>query len=297
MANAASDRSMEFAREPRLPVPPVAQSDVVIEKPPDIPKVVPVNPLARLAPLAMLVAAGGMMAVYFTSGASPMRNPMFMFFPVMMLSSVIGTLAYGRGANRTAEINEDRRNYLRYLDTLDSEIVSYDRRSTSVAAMEPPRARGSVDPDRWPTDVGEAARRCRLLPCSGGMRRPTAVHAVGDTGARAIRGAGPGHRVCDAQTDSSAVGRHLPADRCAVPDVLRDHHPWRGERRACSSSRNGLPAGRPAWSRAHRHRRRRLRRHARRVGLAEMASAPSAFTDRRHSRVGATALRQRQPRR
>ncbi len=115
---------MEFAREPRLPVPPMAQSDVVIEKPPDIPKVVPVNPLARLAPLAMLVAAGGMMAVYFTSGASPMRNPMFMFFPVMMLSSVIGTLAYGRGANRTAEINEDRRNYLRYLDTLDSAIAA-----------------------------------------------------------------------------------------------------------------------------------------------------------------------------
>ncbi len=78
----------------------------------------------RLLPLAMVVAAVGMMVLYFNSGAAVMRNPMFMFFPVMMLVSVVGSLAYGaRGGNRTAEINADRRDYLQYIDILDQSAV------------------------------------------------------------------------------------------------------------------------------------------------------------------------------
>lgn len=78
------------------------------------------NPVARLMPLAMLVAAVGMMAFYFTSGTASARSPMFLFFPVMMLVSVLGSVAYGaRGATRSAELNRDRQSYLRYLDGLD----------------------------------------------------------------------------------------------------------------------------------------------------------------------------------
>jgi DNA segregation ATPase FtsK/SpoIIIE, S-DNA-T family len=116
--------SMEFIREPRLTAPAVAHGEIAVESPPDIPKAVPGNPLARLLPVAMVVATVGMMALYFTSGGGAMRNPMFMFFPVMMLMSVVGTLAYGaRGTNRTSELNVDRRDYLRYLDTLDDAMA------------------------------------------------------------------------------------------------------------------------------------------------------------------------------
>ncbi|MGV0642657.1 type VII secretion protein EccCa [Mycolicibacterium sp. XJ2546] len=115
---------MEFVREARLSVPPTVSGELAVEAPPPVPKVVPVNPLTRLMPLAMLVAAVGMMAFYFTSGAASARNPVFLFFPVMMLVSVLGTVAYGaRGANRSAEINEGRKSYLRYLDTLDATIA------------------------------------------------------------------------------------------------------------------------------------------------------------------------------
>lgn len=115
---------MEFIREPRVAAPPVADGEIAVEGPPAIPKAVQGNPLARLLPVAMVVAAVGMMALYFTSGGGAMRNPMFMFFPVMMLMSVVGTLAYGaRGTNRTAELNVDRRDYLRYLDTVDDAIA------------------------------------------------------------------------------------------------------------------------------------------------------------------------------
>jgi DNA segregation ATPase FtsK/SpoIIIE, S-DNA-T family len=42
----------------------------------------------------------------------------------MMLASVLGSLAYGnRGGNHTAQLNEDRRDYLGYLDSLDQAVA------------------------------------------------------------------------------------------------------------------------------------------------------------------------------
>ncbi len=114
-------RQMEFWIEPRIATPPVAEGDVVVKAPPGVPRDVPVNLLSRLLPAAMAVATVGMMVVYFMSGASAMRNPMFMFFPVMMLSSLVGTVAVG-ARGRTAEINQDRRDYLGYLDSLHKKI-------------------------------------------------------------------------------------------------------------------------------------------------------------------------------
>jgi DNA segregation ATPase FtsK/SpoIIIE, S-DNA-T family len=115
---------MDFWIEPRLAAPPMAQGDVVVQAPPDVPRDTPANPLTRLLPAAMVVASAGMMVVYFTSGAGTMRNPMFMFFPVMMVISLLGSVAFGaRGFGRTAEINQDRRDYLRYLDSVDTTIA------------------------------------------------------------------------------------------------------------------------------------------------------------------------------
>jgi DNA segregation ATPase FtsK/SpoIIIE, S-DNA-T family len=131
---------MDFSREPRLPAPLVAEGDITVEAPPEVPKAVPANPIARLMPVAMLVATGGMMALYFTSGTATTRGPMFMFFPVMMLASVLGSLAYGtRGANHTTQLNEDRRDYLGYLDALDQTAVK--------TAADQHRSRDWVHPD------------------------------------------------------------------------------------------------------------------------------------------------------
>jgi S-DNA-T family DNA segregation ATPase FtsK/SpoIIIE len=124
---------MEFTRTTRLPVPPITEGEITVEVPPEVPRAVPVNPLTRLLPLAMIVATLGMMAVYFGSGATTGRHPMYGFFPVMMLVSLLGTLVYGaRGSNSAAELNESRRDYLRYLGTVDeavTEIADAQRRS------------------------------------------------------------------------------------------------------------------------------------------------------------------------
>src|SRR6478752_4334701 len=95
---------MDFVPEPRLRVPPMAHGRVAVEAPPQIPALTPVNPLARLLPVAMLVAAVGMMAVYFTSGAPALRNPMYVFFPVMMLTSVLATVVHGAHQQEPAEL-------------------------------------------------------------------------------------------------------------------------------------------------------------------------------------------------
>jgi S-DNA-T family DNA segregation ATPase FtsK/SpoIIIE len=110
---------MEFIRAKRLPVPAVPDGDIAVQPPPEAPHVTPANPLARLLPVAMVVAAGGMMVLYFTSGASGPRSPMYLLFPVMMLLSLVGTLAYGLRGARTAELDQGRRDYLRYVQALD----------------------------------------------------------------------------------------------------------------------------------------------------------------------------------
>ncbi len=86
---------MEFSIEPRLAAPPSTQGEIVVKPPPDLPRETPGNPLSRLLPVAMIVATAGMMVLYLTSGSSAMRNPMFMFFPVMMIVSLLGTVATG----------------------------------------------------------------------------------------------------------------------------------------------------------------------------------------------------------
>ncbi|MDT7755175.1 MAG: segregation ATPase FtsK/SpoIIIE, family [Mycobacterium sp.] len=112
---------MDFVRAARLPAPHIDVGDVDVARPPDFPKPTPANPLARLLPVAMVVATVGMMALYFTSPMGVARNPMFVLFPVMMLVSALGSLAYGaRGGQRSAELDEARRDYLGYLDTLDA---------------------------------------------------------------------------------------------------------------------------------------------------------------------------------
>ncbi|BBY17457.1 type VII secretion protein EccCa [Mycolicibacterium litorale] len=98
--------------------------EFVLQTPPAVPRQAGGHPLARLMPFAMLIAAGGMMLLYFTSGAGQARSPMFGFFPVMMVMSLVGTLVFGaRGTQRGAEVDRNRRDYLRYLDGVDRAVA------------------------------------------------------------------------------------------------------------------------------------------------------------------------------
>ena len=172
----------------------------------------PGNPLSRLLPVAMVVGTVGMMVVYLTSGASATRNPMFMFFPVMMVGSLLGTMVSGtRGGGRVAEINQDRRDYLRYLASLESSIVNTadDQRLSLVWS--------SPDPDLLWTMIGGRRmweRRPDDADFGAGSDRAelsTPVDPFGHAGPRPCGGAGSCYR------DGVAAALSPPGDGARSP--------------------------------------------------------------------------------
>lgn len=109
--------TVAFVRGPR-PAPPVPPGgELALTAPPEIARSAPQNLLVRLLPVVMVVALVGMVALMvMTGGRAALSNPLFLMFPVMMLMSMVGMLAAGRGGPaRAAELNEDRKDYLRYL--------------------------------------------------------------------------------------------------------------------------------------------------------------------------------------
>ncbi|QVI27437.1 type VII secretion protein EccCb [Mycolicibacterium neoaurum] len=115
---------MEFVSDHRAPPPPVPSGAVRVHTPPEVPAVPPVNPLVRLLPVVMLVAAGGMVILYLSGDRLPTaRSPMYLVLPVMMLVSVLATAAHGmRG--RSTELDGVRRDYLRYLDEVAGDAAA-----------------------------------------------------------------------------------------------------------------------------------------------------------------------------
>ena len=89
--------------------------EVELQAPPELARPVPGGLLMKLMPVVMVVAMLGMVALMFSSGG--MRNPMMMLFPLMMMFSMVGMLGNaGGGKNKKpAELNEERKDYFRYL--------------------------------------------------------------------------------------------------------------------------------------------------------------------------------------
>lgn len=96
------------------PEPP--GGEVHLEPPPEVPRVVPGSIMMKLLPGVMILASLGMMAFMFMRSHG---NPMSMMFGGMFLMSTVGMMAGGRGGGgggqKKAEMNEDRKDYLRYL--------------------------------------------------------------------------------------------------------------------------------------------------------------------------------------
>ena len=108
--------TVQFTRTPRLSGPRTPGGEVHLEAPPEVPRMVPAGILMKILPVVMVIAVLGIMVLLFTSGGA--RNPATLLFPVMMVMSMVGMVAGGGGrggGQRKAEMNEDRKDYLRYL--------------------------------------------------------------------------------------------------------------------------------------------------------------------------------------
>ncbi|MFD7659510.1 type VII secretion protein EccCa [Actinosynnema sp. NPDC059797] len=107
--------TLQFKRTARLAAPRPPGGEVHLEPPPEVPRVIPGNIMMKALPVVMIVSSVGMMLLMFTYSN---RSPAAMIMPGMMLVSTIGMMAGGMGGGRgqkKAEMNEDRKDYLRYL--------------------------------------------------------------------------------------------------------------------------------------------------------------------------------------
>ncbi|MBJ8347467.1 type VII secretion protein EccCa [Antrihabitans sp. YC2-6] len=132
--------TVRFPRRARREVPRSPGGEVTLQAPPEIPRATPGNLLAKLLPLVMVVAMIGMVAFMFTSGGIG-SNPYSLMFPVMMLFSMVGMFAgqgRGGGGAKTAEANEDRKDYLRYLDQLRRDVYSVGEQQRKALAWSHP---------------------------------------------------------------------------------------------------------------------------------------------------------------
>ncbi len=181
---------------------------MALQAPPEIPRVVPGNLVTKLMPVVMVAAMVGMVALMFTSGMA--ANPMMLMFPAMMLVSMLGMVAGGGRGNgaRTAEANEDRKDYLRYLDRLrkDVAVTATSQREALEWSHPDPGVlwtlagtvrmweRRITDPDFCHVRIGRGAQRLatRLVPPETGpveelepvsavsLRRFVRAHSVVD---------------------------------------------------------------------------------------------------------------------
>ena len=112
-----------YDRPPRLPAPAVPTGDVTVRAPKEVPRAAPTSAVARLLPAVLMVAMVGMMVLFVSSGAVGARNPTTLLFPLMMVVSTVGMLATATRGPRTAEVDEDRREYLAHLRALSESAV------------------------------------------------------------------------------------------------------------------------------------------------------------------------------
>ncbi|GAB3947501.1 hypothetical protein GCM10027614_42850 [Micromonospora vulcania] len=103
-----------FRRLPRQPGPALPRGEVLLESPPELPEPTPRGMGQLLMILPMFCGVGAMAFLYAGKGGGMMTYVAGGLFGVSMLGMAIGSLS-NSGGNDKAELNADRRDYMRYL--------------------------------------------------------------------------------------------------------------------------------------------------------------------------------------
>lgn len=174
--------TVQYKRTARLAAPRMPGGEVHLEPPPEVPRVIPGNIMMKMMPVIMIVAMIGMTVLLFKSGGSAARSPLTLLFPVMMMFGMVGMFTGGgrSGGQRKAEMNEDRKDYLRYLGQMRERArESADEQRAALEWNHPDPAalwslatsrrmweRRCADPDFCHLRVGRGSQRLatRLVP-------------------------------------------------------------------------------------------------------------------------------------
>src|ERR1700754_3801980 len=102
-----------FRRPPRRPGPAMPRGEVLVESPPELPEQLPRGIGQLLMVLPMVCGVGAMAFLYAGRGGGMVTYIAGGLFGVSMLGMGIGTM--GGGGNTKAELDAERRDYMRYL--------------------------------------------------------------------------------------------------------------------------------------------------------------------------------------
>ncbi|MEU0503957.1 type VII secretion protein EccCa [Nocardia sp. NPDC005998] len=113
-----------FVRRPRIAPPRAPGGEVALNSPPEIQRALPGPLIMKLMPVIMVVAVVGMIAMMVMMGRNLLANPFMMMFPMMMLMSMGGMMLgmRGNGPKGAGELNEERKDYFRYLDQMRKDV-------------------------------------------------------------------------------------------------------------------------------------------------------------------------------
>ncbi|HEX5540325.1 MAG TPA: type VII secretion protein EccCa [Micromonospora sp.] len=106
--------TLVFRRPPRLPGPQPPRGELLLESPPELPEQMPRSLGQLLMILPMLCGVGAMAFLYAGRSGGTMMWIAGGLFGVSMLGMAIGSMS-GGGGKEKAELNAERRDYMRYL--------------------------------------------------------------------------------------------------------------------------------------------------------------------------------------
>ena len=101
----------------RMPGPKTHKGAIVIEAPPELPRVVPASLLRRALPFLIVILIVGMIVAMVATGMR-LISAQTLFFPFVLL---LAATALYRGTDnkmRTEEVDAERADYLRYLSVV-----------------------------------------------------------------------------------------------------------------------------------------------------------------------------------
>jgi len=148
-----------FESRRRLPGPQVRQGSIVIEPPPELPRVIPASLLRRLLPYLIVILIVGMIVALVATGMR-LVSPQTLFFPFVLLLAATALYRGGDNKMRTEEVDAERADYLRYLSVVRDNIRAQaaDQRAALLWSHPEPTALAALAGTRrqWERDPHDA---------------------------------------------------------------------------------------------------------------------------------------------
>ncbi|EFV14687.2 type VII secretion protein EccC [Segniliparus rugosus] len=112
-----------FEAKRRLPAPAARSGVIVVEPPPELPRLVPPSLMRRAMPWVIGLLVVGMIVALFATGMR-LITPQTLFFPFVLLLAATGIFRGSNSGTPVAEVDEERADYLRYLARVRGEARS-----------------------------------------------------------------------------------------------------------------------------------------------------------------------------